>query len=129
MAELNEAQRALFEGVNFGYIATSDAAGRPQVTPVWVTLIDGKPAFNTAKGRAKHRNIEARPQVAIAIHASDNPYSYVEVQGTASFIEEGAVEQIDALAKKYINQDKYPWLQEGEERITIVIEPERISGM
>lgn len=125
---LNDSQRALFEAVSFAYVATVGADGRPQVTPVWVTVVDGKPAFNTAKGRAKHRNLVARPQVAIAVHATDNPYAYVEVQGTATFVEEGAEAMIDTLAQKYLGSD-YPFRQEGEERITVVIEPERVSGM
>lgn len=125
---LSESQSALFEAANFAYVATVSADGRPQCTPVWVTLIDGKPAFNTAKGRAKHRNIEARPQVSIAVHSPDNPYTYVEVQGTATFTEDGAHDLIDTLSHKYIGQD-YPYRQPGEERITCIIEPERVSGM
>ena len=99
------------------------------MTPVWVTLIDGKPAFNTARGRAKHRNIVARPRVAIAIHSPEDLYTYVEVQGTASEVEEDASARIDMLAKKYLDKDRYPWHRADEERVTIVIEPERTSGM
>ena len=123
-----DSMQDLFRKQAFAHLATVMPDGRPQVTPVWVTLVDGKPAFNTAKGRAKHRNIQARPQVSLAIAPAENPYTYVEVQGTASFREEGAEEMIDTLAQKYIGQERYPWRSPGEERITIVIEPEHISG-
>jgi hypothetical protein len=38
-------------------------------------------------------------------------------------------EQIDKLAKKYLGQDKYPFRQPGEQRLTVKIEPEHESLM
>jgi hypothetical protein len=35
-------------------------------------------------------------------------------------------EHINALAKKYIGQDEYPFRQPGEQLIKFVIEPERV---
>ena len=39
---------------------------------------------------------------------------------------EGADEHINRLAKKYIDQDEYPYRQPGEERIKFVVTPERV---
>ena len=39
---------------------------------------------------------------------------------------DGAKEQIDELAKKYIGQDTYPYLQPGEQRVKVLLKPERI---
>ena len=36
---------------------------------------------------------------------------------------------IDYLAQKYLGKEKYPFREPGEERITIVIEPEQITGI
>jgi len=36
---------------------------------------------------------------------------------------------INAMAKKYLNQDVYPWHQPGDERVVIVVEPEHITTM
>lgn len=110
------------------YIGTSDEDGMPQVSPVWIDVIDGKPAFNTAVGRAKERNLRRDPRISLAIADPENPYAYVEVQGTATLVEDGADEFIDALAKKYMDADSYPFRQEGEERVTVVIEPARYFG-
>ena len=41
----------------------------------------------------------------------------------------GADADIDYLAQKYLGKEKYPFRQPGEERITIVIEPEHITGI
>jgi hypothetical protein len=51
------------------------------------------------------------------------------VQGKATLTEDGADAFIDTLAKKYINEDKYPWRSPTETRITVLIEPEKILGM
>jgi PPOX class probable F420-dependent enzyme len=107
------------------YIGTVDEDGQPQVTPVWVDVREGKPAFNTAVGRAKERNLRARPQVSLTIADPDDPYRYVEVQGRAVLTEEGADQFIDDLAKKYLDVDSYPFRSEGEVRINVVVEPER----
>jgi PPOX class probable F420-dependent enzyme len=107
------------------YIGTVDEDGQPQVTPVWVDVREGKPAFNTAVGRAKERNLRERPQVSLTIADPDDPYRYVEVQGRAVLSEEGADQYIDDLAKKYLDVDAYPFRTEGEVRINVFVEPER----
>jgi hypothetical protein len=50
------------------------------------------------------------------------------VSGTAQIIEEGAVEHINMLAKKYLGEDKYPYLGPSERRVIIQIHPERVDG-
>jgi hypothetical protein len=52
----------------------------------------------------------------------------VRVSGTATIIEEGALEHINMLAKKYLGEDKYPYLGPGERRVIIQIHPERVDG-
>ena len=55
----------------------------------------------------------------------DNPYEYAEIKGTAAEAE-GGHEHIDTLAQKYLNQDKYPWRVEGEERVKFHISADRV---
>jgi hypothetical protein len=50
-------------------------------------------------------------------------------RGRAEPIEEGADEHIDRLAKKYLGQDRYPFRQEGEERVTMRVVPEHRNAM
>src|ERR1700759_1407641 len=110
---------------NLAWIGTSSPDGQPQVTPVWVDVIDGKPAFNTAIGRAKEKHLRADPRISLAIASPENPYQYIEVQGTATLTEDGADAFIDALAKKYMDKDSYPFRTPDEKRITVLIEPEK----
>jgi hypothetical protein len=50
------------------------------------------------------------------------------VSGPAKIVEEGALEHINMLAKKYLGADKYPYLGPGEQRVIIQIHPERVDG-
>jgi PPOX class probable F420-dependent enzyme len=131
MAELSEKARKLFEDPNFLFVATVNADGSPQVTPVWTALDNGHITFNTAVGRVKERNLRRDPRVGLSITAKDNPMDKVDIAGRVVDFVEGdeAFAQIDDLAEKYIGQRPYPWLQEGEKRVKIVIEPVRVHEM
>ena len=105
-------------------IATVMSDGSPQVTPVWFDYKDGKLRVNTAKGRVKARTMTEGAKVALSIVDPDNDYRYIQVRGTVTKVtEEGADAHIDALAKKYLGQDKYPFAQPGEVRVMFEIEP------
>ena len=122
--------RDLFDKKAFAHLATVGASGRPQVTPVWCDFDGTHVRINTARGRVKDRNLKANPRVALSILDPDNPYRYVQVQGRVTeMTEQGADQHIDALAKKYIGQDRYPWRKPGEVRVLVRIAAERVQGM
>jgi PPOX class probable F420-dependent enzyme len=129
MTDKAQAALELCRTKSLAYIGTSDEDGQPQVTPVWIDVIDGKPAFNTAAGRAKERNLRKDPRISLAIADPDDPYTYVEIQGTVTLTEDGADDFIDALAKKYLDLDAYPYRTADETRVTVLIEPDRYLGM
>jgi PPOX class probable F420-dependent enzyme len=131
MAELSAKARKLFEDPNVLFVATINADGSPQVTPVWTELDDGNISFNTATGRVKERNIRRDPRVGLSITAKDNMMDKVDIAGRVVELIEGeeAYAQIDDLAEKYIGQRPYPWLRENEQRLKVVIEPVRVHEM
>jgi PPOX class probable F420-dependent enzyme len=130
MATIPEKYRDLFEKKAFAHLATLFADGSPQVTPVWVDYDGTHVRFNTAKGRVKAKNIARDPRVALAIQDPDNPYRYLQVRGrVVEMTEEGADQHIDALARRYLGQDRYPWRQPGEVRVMVKIRPERVQGL
>ena len=120
----------LFQKKAFAHLATLNADGTPQVTPVWVDY-DGKHILvNSARGRRKDKNMERNRAVALSIQDPDNPYRYLEVRGSvAEITEQNADKHIDKMAKKYIGQDKYPWSKPDEVRVIYKIKPERTSHM
>jgi PPOX class probable F420-dependent enzyme len=107
-------------------VATVDEHDRPQLTPVWIDLEDGELVFNTAKGRAKDRNLARNPSVAVSVVDPDDPYNVVVVRGTVEPTEEGADAHIDSLAKKYLGVEKYPMRKPGEVRIKYRVHPEHV---
>ena len=111
-------------------LATIMPDGSPQVTPVWFDYSNGAIRVNTAKGRVKARNMRQGAPVALAIVDPDNAYRYMQIRGRVKRItEEGTDAHIDALAKKYLGKDKYPWAQPGQVRVTYEIEPSSVSTM
>jgi len=130
MVTIPEQYRDLFTKKAFAQLATVGPDGAPQVTPVWVDFDGTHVRFNTAKGRVKVRNLARNPRVALSIQDPDNPYRYVQVRGrVVEATEKGADAHIDALAKKYLGQDKYPFRQPGEVRVMYKVLPERVQGM
>jgi PPOX class probable F420-dependent enzyme len=114
----------------FANLATVMPDGSPQVTPVWFDFDGSHIRVNSAKGRVKDRNMRRNAQVALAILDPENPYRYLAVRGQVEEITEaGADAHIDSLAKKYLGQDRYPYRQPGEVRVTYRIRPERVSSM
>lgn len=130
MAILTDKQAELFRGKNWGTVTTLRKDGSPHSTPVWIDTDGEHVLFNTAVGRAKERHIRRDPRVSITVLPAENPEGgYVSVSGTAEIVEEGAYEHIDKLAQKYLGQEKYPYLQDGEQRVIVRITPEHVDSM
>jgi PPOX class probable F420-dependent enzyme len=119
----------LFKKKAFAHLATLMPDGQPQVTPVWVDYDGRYVLINTAAGRQKDKNLQREPRVALSILDPDNAYRYLEVRGrVVERTVEGADQSIDALAKKYLDKDKYPFRQPGEVRVIYKIEPLHITS-
>ena len=129
-AALSQGIKKLFQEPNYAHVATLMADGSPQVTPVWVDIEGDRILVNTSEGRVKPRNVRRDARVAISIIKQDNPYSSAYIRGRVTEMRhEGAKEHIDKLAKKYLGQDTYPYLQPEEQRVIMVIEPEHVGSM
>ncbi len=126
MAELTDAPvRELLEKPNHAVLSTINKDGSVHNAVVWLSTEDGKVAVNTARGRKWPTNLERDPRANLLVINQDNPYEYVEIAGGVSEAP-GGDEHIDTLAQKYINQDKYPWRAEGEERVKFHISPDKV---
>lgn len=129
-ASIPEKYLDLFRKKIFANLSTLMPDGRPQVTPVWFDFDGSHIIVNSARGRQKDKNMRKDPRVAVCLVDNENPYRYAQIHGTVDEItEQGAAEQIDKLAKKYLGVDKYPNTQAGEIRVTYKIRPEKVSGM
>jgi PPOX class probable F420-dependent enzyme len=129
MAELTDKQRDFIASNPYvGTATTLRQDGSPHNTIVWVDAEDGTITFNTAVGRAKERHLREDPRAAITVVDPENTYMWVSVSGSAELTTDGADEQIDHLAKKYLGQDEYPWRSPDEQRIKVRITPEKVDS-
>jgi len=104
---------------------------QPQATPVWFSYDGSHIWVNTARGRQKDRNMSERPQVTVLAVDPDNPYRYMEVRGTVDeATEDGALEHINSLAKRYVGRDDYyaamPEQRGKETRVVYKIKPVKV---
>lgn len=126
--ELSPELRALLDKKAFGHVVTLNKDGSPQVTLVWMDVHNGKAAFNTNTIRQKGRNLARDNRVWVSVQDPDNPMEYALIEGTVQLSEEGALDHINALAKKFTGADEYPYLQPGEVRISVDIDVTRVTG-
>jgi len=130
MTAIPSGYKDLLEKKAFASLATVNADGTPQVTPVWFDWDGSHIRVNTAKGRIKAKNMRSRPTVSLAIMDPENPYRYLQIKGRVAFVAEtGADAHIDALAKKYLGKDRDPYRKADEVRVTFAIAPDRIQVM
>lgn len=109
----------LFQKRAFGHLATLMPDGTPQVTSVYVDYDGQYLLINSTRGRQKDLNMERNPSVAVEITDPDNPNRYLQIRGrVVEITEEGADDQLDRLAQRYIAREKYPptWKFPGEVR-------------
>ena len=119
----------ILDGPTFAHLVTLDPDGSPQASAMWVKRDGNHIVFNTAEGRRKWRNLQSDPRVAISISVPDEPYSNYSIQGQVIEMRTSdGVEVIDALAQKYLGVEEYEWLQPGDVRVTIIVEPTRIAS-
>ena len=129
MKDIPEELQYLFadETKAFAYFATTMPDGSPQVTPVWFNMDGDDILINTVRGRTKFRNIEANPQVALAIPDPQNAYRYVQIRGkVAEIIDAGGTEHIQHLAVIYTGK---PWqFPPEQQRVILKIQPESVDA-
>lgn len=130
--ELDGDARKWLEEPRFWTVGTLNPDGSAQLTPMWVGLetVEGieRIVFNTSVGRVKEQNLRRDPRVSLCAFDPVNPYDRVEIRGRAVGFIQGpeAVQVMDRLAQKYLSTETYPWLIDGEQRVAVLIEPDRI---
>ena len=128
MRSLTGSERSFLEGPFVGVVTDLRPDGSPHSTIVWVDVDDEGVSFNTAWPRAKPRYLAADPRVSLTVVDPGDPYRWIAISGTAELVDDGANEQIDRLAKKYVGRDTYPWHKPEERRVTVRISPTRIES-
>lgn len=107
-ATIPESHRDLLEGPVVVSFVSILPDGMPHASAVWC-LWDGTHVIvNSAAGRQKNKNVARNPKVAVLAIDPQNPYRYLEVRGIVTEItKEGALEDINAMAKLYRGVDSF----------------------
>jgi PPOX class probable F420-dependent enzyme len=125
-----ESYHDLLNSPALAHVATLGAQGEPQSTPVWIGWDGEHIRFSQTKRQQKYRNLRRDPRIALSIVDPRNPYRYLEVRGVAIAFEDDPDRAfVDSMARKYLGVDRYPWHQEGDLHIVLVILPKHTSQM
>ena len=125
-----EAYADLVERPVLAHVATLGPNGEPQNNPVWFDMQDGLIRFSQTTARQKYRNVQKDGRASFSIVDPENPYRYLEIRGTLERIDpDPDYAFINLMAKKYLNEDRYPWLQPGEVRVVLHFRPEHTTQM
>ena len=120
--------RKLLQEPAYCQLATLMPDVYPQNTQVWVDTDGEHILVNTAQGRQKERNVQRDPRVAVNVVDPTNAWRIAMVRGrVVEITTDGADELIDQLAKKYLNEETYPFRRPEEVRVTLKILPEKIN--
>jgi PPOX class probable F420-dependent enzyme len=113
---------------SYGQLATLLPDGAPHVTQVWLDTDGTHILVNTVASHRKVSNVRRDPRVAVNVHDPARPYRIANVRGrVVEVTTEGADEHIDALARRYLGVDAYPFRRPGQQRVILKIEPRRIN--
>lgn len=124
---LPDQAKAWIDAHEFATIATIQPDGRPQLSVVWVAYDGDDLLVSTVKGRRKHLNLVQDPRVTVLVYPRSQPYTYVEVRGTATMTEEGGRELIDRLNDAYTGTGLYTG-DDGTDNVRVVVRitPEKV---
>jgi PPOX class probable F420-dependent enzyme len=114
-------------------VLTTMGGGQPQSSLVWVDWDGACARVNTSLERQKGRNLVANPKVSLLVVDPDNTGRYLQVRGDAELVTDGAVEDLDAVTRKYTPYPAfygyvYPVAQRWREtRVICRIHPRRVT--
>ena len=126
---IDERVKELAQQDNFGTLTTLMRDGTPSTHVMWVDADDEHMLINTEIGRAKFRNVQRDPRVAVVVINKDDPYEYAEVRGrvVGTVTGDAARRHIDELSVKYTGKPYDPKAIQTE-RVILKITPDRQRG-
>ena len=129
MPKLTDGQAAfLHDEPNVAVVAALREDGTPHQSVVWVDWDGEHVVLNLNNFRAKLDHMRRDPRVSVLTIDRNNAFRRLAVEGNVVEITtEGAYEHIVRQAGVYVGKHDYP-LQEGEERILVKIEPDRVEA-
>ncbi|MFF1767376.1 PPOX class F420-dependent oxidoreductase [Streptomyces sp. NPDC058249] len=126
-ASFDDSVRSLLDGKNFASVATLGPDGAPQNSVVWIKREADTVLFSSTAGRQKVRNLRRDPRISLSVFDLANPYTSVEIRGTAEILLDDAKRLPYELSHKYLGIDP-PAEKDDEVRVIIRVVPRKIVG-
>ncbi|WP_426569715.1 PPOX class F420-dependent oxidoreductase [Streptomyces canus] len=119
--------RALLDGKNFASVATVGPDGAPQNSVVWMKREGDTVLFSSTDGRQKVRNLRRDPRISLTVFDLANPYTSIEIRGTAEILPDEDKRLPHELSHKYLGIDP-PGERDDEVRVIIRVVPRKVLG-
>lgn len=127
MAAIPDDLKDILDTTALAHVATVTPAGAPRTSPMWFEWDGRHVLLSHTKARAKFRDVQANPRIALSIVDPENPYRYVEIRGPVEIEDDPDKTLIHRLAKKYRGVDRYEWDGPGDDRVIFKVKPERVA--
>ena len=124
---LNDSVRDLLDGRNFAAVATLGPDGSPQNSVVWIKREGDTVLFSSTDGRQKVRNLRRDARISLSVFDLANPYTSVEIRGTAEILPDPDKRLPHELSHKYLGVDP-PAEKDDEVRVIVRVVPRKIIG-
>ncbi|MFJ4683463.1 PPOX class F420-dependent oxidoreductase [Streptomyces sp. NPDC088789] len=123
----DDSVRALLDGKNFAAVATLGPDGAPQNSVVWIKRDGDTVLFSSLDGRQKVRNLRRDPRISLSVYDITNPYTSIEIRGTAEILPDEGKRLPLELSHKYLGVDP-PAERDDETRVIIRVVPHKVIG-
>ncbi len=90
-----------------GVLTTLLPDGQPQSSLVWCDFDGDYVCVNTSRERHKGMNMMANPKVSLLIVDPENTGRFLQIRGEVELVEDGALEHLDAITRKYTSHPQY----------------------
>jgi PPOX class probable F420-dependent enzyme len=117
--------RDLLDGQATGFLTTVNPDGSLQTTAIWFTATDTTIEFSVVKSRKKFRNLDAHPNVSLAVLDPATPWRWISVSGTASVTPDDDRSFMATIGEKYAT-DISSFDPPGAIRVKVTITPTKV---
>lgn len=127
MATIPEKLKDILDTTAVAHVATVTPKGQPRTSPMWFEWDGRQILLSHTKGRAKYRDVQENPRIALSIVDPEDPYRYLEIRGRVEIEDDPEKTLIHRLAKKYRGVDRYEWDGPNDHRVIFRVTPERVA--
>lgn len=125
--QIPDKYRHLFEGPNFGSLGTIRPNDTVQVSPMWFEFDGETLRFTHTTTRAKYRNLQHNPSMALAVMDPTNPVHYAEARGRLiEIVPDPTGAFYDRLHRRYGGDGMIP--PDAADRVILVMSIDKVTG-